>query len=79
MVARLLLYISSFRLPVKTIRISSYLTMFERLLRIVDVTVGCVYNLCHEYSKMLNVKSIRFPKNIDTRPEKVDYSGKFLS
>lgn len=47
--------------------------MFERLLRILDVTVGC---LCPEAikCKRLKVKSMRFPKNIDIRPKKVDTS-----
>ena len=47
--------------------------MFERLLRILDVTVGC---LCPEAikCKRLKVKSMRFPKNIDIRHKKVDTS-----
>ena len=47
--------------------------MFERLLRILYVTVGC---LCPEAikCKRLKVKSMRFHKTIDIRPEKVDTS-----
>ena len=32
-----------FRLPAKTVRISSYLTMFERLLRILYMPVRCLF------------------------------------
>ena len=47
--------------------------MFERLLRILNVTVRC---LCPEAikCKRLKVKSMRFHKTIDIRPKKVDTS-----